>query len=473
MYAEKSRMSALRRIVLVLLALLSWAGAQTAQPSQLPPPTAIESDRPITKAEAKALFRSVDEILEFVSHDTGLPIHHKVKRRLITRDQVQKFVEQRIKTDQDAQRLERSQLVLKKFGMIPADYDLHAEFVKLLREQVAAYYDPKTKTVNLLDWVAPDLQRPVLAHELTHALQDQAVGLTQWLRAASKENGNLPDPEELVSEEAQAARENVSEGQAMLAMLDYTLAPAGLSVLKSPAAVDMMRAQMTEGADLPIVAAAPVYLRESLYMPYTFGLDFERAVLVKNGTTAAYSGTLEHPPADTLQVMLPNEYLENKPVAQLKVPDLDKLMGPDYERYDFGGIGAFDIYLMAKQYAPDKDAKEYYPHWRGGYYLAAHLKSAPQEQISLIFFSRWDSPESAQMFGKMYEDYVPQRYPLYKDFPVFPLNDEIGDEAAHFPGQNVLVQRHQSDLLIVETFDQAARVRISQALLPGFSLARW
>ena len=133
----------------------------------------IESPKPITKAEAKALFRSVDEILQFVSHDTGLPIKHKVKKKLITRDQVERYVEDHIKSDKDVQRIERSQLVLRKFGMIPRDYDLHAEFIKLLREQVAAFYDPKTKTVNLLDWVRPELQRPVLAHELTHALQDQ------------------------------------------------------------------------------------------------------------------------------------------------------------------------------------------------------------------------------------------------------------------------------------------------------------
>jgi len=441
--------------------------AQTEQPQQPPSPSSIQSDHPVTKAEAKELFRSVDDILEFISHDTGLPIRHKVKRKLITRDQVQKFVEQRIKTDQDAQRLERSQLVLKKFGMIPAGYDLHAEFVKLLREQVAAYYDPKTKTVNLLDWVAPDLQRPVLAHELTHALQDQAVGLTQWLRAGGKDNGNLPDQEELVSEEAQAARENVSEGQAMLAMLDYTLAPSGLSVVKSPEVVDAMRATMTDDKDLPEAAAAPVYLRESLYMPYTFGLDFERAVLVKNGTTAAYAGMLEHPPVDTLQVMKPDDYVNNRRVSPLNVPDLDRLIAPDYERYDFGGIGAFDIYLMAKQYAPDQNAKEYYPHWRGGYYLAPHRKTAPKQQIGLIFFSRWDSPESAKLFATLYGDYVPTRYKganrLPASCPVAQGESECNILEWDTSEGRVALERQGTDLLVLEGFDAATERRLRAA----------
>src|SRR5271165_2691146 len=256
-----------------------------AQPHspQTSPSQAAESEasKPITKAQAKELFRSVDEILQFVSQDTGLPIKHKVKRKLITRDKVESYVEKRMKEDKDTQRLERSQLVLKKFGMIPPDYDLHSEFLKLLGEQVAAYYDSKTKTVNLLDWVQPELQKTVLAHELTHALQDQAVGLEKWSLAGAKDDSPLPDQQEQVVEEAQAARQNVTEGQAMVAMLDYTLAPGGVTVLTAPDVVNAMRATMTDGKDSPVLAAAPVFLRESLLMPYTFGLDFVRDVLIK------------------------------------------------------------------------------------------------------------------------------------------------------------------------------------------------
>ena len=75
--------------------------------------------------------------------------------------------------DEDTQRLRRSELVLKKFGLLPRDFNLETFLVALLREEVAGYYDPKTKTVNLLDWVPIEEQEPVMAHELTHALQDQ------------------------------------------------------------------------------------------------------------------------------------------------------------------------------------------------------------------------------------------------------------------------------------------------------------
>ena len=118
-----------------------------------------------------------------------------------------------------------------------------------------------------------------------------------------------------------------------------------------------MRASMADNKDSPVFAAAPMFLRESLMMPYTFGLEFVRTVLANKGKDAAYAGMLEHPPIDTRQIMQPETYLMKQDVPPLAIPDLDKLVAPDYERFDFGGMGEFDIYLLAKQYGGD-DAQE-------------------------------------------------------------------------------------------------------------------
>ena len=50
----------------------------------------------------------------------------------------------------------------------------------MMREQVAGYYNVKDQTVYLLDWIEPAAQRAILAHELTHALQDQNFLLEKW-----------------------------------------------------------------------------------------------------------------------------------------------------------------------------------------------------------------------------------------------------------------------------------------------------
>jgi hypothetical protein len=440
-------------------------GVEAQQPPVTPPQPRAQG--PITKAQAKELFRSVDEILRFVNTDTGLPIKQSVKRKLITREAIENYIEKRIKEDKDTQKLERSQAILKKFGLLPPGYDLHAQFLRLLDEQVAAYYDAKTKTVNLLDWVPPDQQRPVLAHELTHALQDQKVDLQKWSLAGAPDDRPQPDNQEEVVEEAQAARQAVTEGQAMVVFLDYSLAPMGKDVLSAPEMVDVMRAGMGDSSESPEFSRAPMFLKESLLMPYTFGIDFVRYVLVHRGKDAAFPGMLDRPPADTRQVMQPETYLANEVVPPLKVPDLDKLVGRDYERYDFGEMGEFDVYLLTKQYAAERDPKEIYPHWRGGYYFAVHRKNTPKDQIALLYLSHWDSPEAAQEFARIYLEYSPRRY----NVPGGTIGSGgSGDREVwcNCGGQaNVKLKTKGEDLLILEDFDSNTEENLRAALLLG------
>src|SRR3979411_2233267 len=163
-------------IALLLTCSVAYGGTKRSTASGESP----SSQTPMTKEQAKELFRSVDEILSFVSTDTKLPIEHSVKRKLISRDEVNRYLREKFDEDQGAKRMERSEIVLKKFGLLDRDFHLRPFLLSLLTEQIAGFYDNKTKTVNLLDWIKPEEQKPVLAHELTHALQDQKVGLTKW-----------------------------------------------------------------------------------------------------------------------------------------------------------------------------------------------------------------------------------------------------------------------------------------------------
>lgn len=156
----------------------------TPPPGQTAPPSKPDSESPakpnsgdttkgethITPDQAKELFGMVDVLLKFSSQETGLPIKSDVKRQLTTRTAVESYLNEKFDEDQDAKRMQRSEIVLKKFGMLDRDFNLKPFLLALLKEQIEAYYDPKTKTVNLLDWISPDEQKPVLAHELTHAL---------------------------------------------------------------------------------------------------------------------------------------------------------------------------------------------------------------------------------------------------------------------------------------------------------------
>ena len=201
----------------------SWSGTDYSDAHDAcgaQPPTGVgNAEKPaetrLTQAQAKELFRSVDDILHFASDDSKLPVKHEVKRKLQTRASVEKYVIDKFNDDEDAKRMQRSEIVLKKFGLLDRDFQLKPFLVSLLTEQIAGYYDSKTKTVNLLDWIAPDSQKPVLAHELTHALQDQYVNLDKWenqsLSDISKDYAD--DNKHIAVDEVDTAREAVSRGR--------------------------------------------------------------------------------------------------------------------------------------------------------------------------------------------------------------------------------------------------------------------
>ena len=374
-------------------------------------PAAPPADKKITPDEAKQLFSSIDDTLAWLGKDTGYPVKQKVKGELVSREQVAKYVETKLNEDEDAKRLERSEVVLKKFGLLPRDFDLHSFLVQLLKEQVAGYYDVKTKSMYLLDWLEPDAQKPVLAHELTHALQDQNFGLDAWENPKAPKT-NDKDDYSYDEDEASTARSAVAEGQGMVTLVDYMLRDTGHTLAESPKVAGMMRNAMTNNDDFPLLQRAPLMIRESLVFPYGDGLSFEAALLEKSKDTA-FSGAFRRPPQDTHEILDVAAYLDGHPVQWLVLPDLKKELGSGYEKYDVGSIGQLDTKIFVEQYADQDTANDLAKAWRGGAYYAATNKDPKLNgtaKIALLYLSHWDSDEDADEFAEIYADYIPKRY---------------------------------------------------------------
>jgi hypothetical protein len=376
--------------------------------------TQAEAEQKISPKEAEELFRSVDEILQFASKDTSLPIKQPVKRTLTSRDQVVAYITKHMSEDEDAQRLRRSELVLKKFGLLPRDFDLQTFLLALLREQVAGYYDPRTKTVNLLDWVDVEQQRPVLAHELTHALQDQSFGLERWMKAGAGDraanDGKDPTQADIESDETAAARQAVVEGQAMVVLVDYILEPTGQSLKDSPQIVEALKQGMLVGtADSIQFHNAPIYLKEALTFPYRYGIDFVADIMAKDGKEKAFAGVFANPPRTTREIMEPKTYLSGEHLEPMRLPDFSRIF-KSYEHFDSGAVGEFDVAVLIDQYAGSKTSNDLYPHWRGGYYYAARPKSNADGTLGLLYVSRWSSPEKAGEFAAIYARSLEKRY---------------------------------------------------------------
>lgn len=385
--------------------------SDTDKPTPDKSPTS-QPETKITPEQAEQLFRDVDTILNFASNDTSLPKKHDVKRRLVGREEVVSYLQKNMAEDKDVQRLRRTELVLKKFGLLPKDFDLQTFLVSLLEEQVAGYYDAKTKTVNLLDWVAPDLQRPVLAHELTHALQDQSFNLDKWLKKGSEDLDTKRDlkPEDITKDENSEARQAVTEGQAMVVLMDYMLAPMHRTVANSPEVVQMMNDSMANGsADSNIYQNAPVFMKEALTFPYRYGVEFEAEVLRQQGKEKAFKATFQNPPQTSREIMEPQTYITGEHLAPLPLPDFKHIFKA-YDRFDIGAIGEFDVAVLAEQYAGLETSKRIYPNWRGGYYYSVHPKGNPGAPLQLVFVSKWATPKAADQFAAVYARGMQQRY---------------------------------------------------------------
>ena len=405
-------------LIALLLVVSVWAqeasGGASASQDQTP---AGENDRAtqestMSSKEAKELFRSVDEILRFSSQDTDLPIKHEVKRKLANRDEVQSYIKKSIKDDKDAKRLERSSAVLKKFGLLPRNFDLPSFLVAMLREQVAGYYDPKTKTVYLLNWLDVDSQKPVLAHELTHALQDQSFGIEKWMKEAEPTDNKKgdPSPADIKDDEESEARQAVIEGQAMVVLLDYSLAPTGKTLLDSPQIVEALKQGMLVGtADSPTFRDAPIFLKEELTFPYRYGLDFTLALLQVGGKELAYAGAFKNPPKTTREIMEPKTYLSHETLPPLKLINMDTDLKA-YEAFDIGAMGEFDVDVLVEQYAGRDAAAAIYPEWRGGYYFAGRSKADTSAPLALVYISRWSTPAKAAEFAAVYAKSLAKRY---------------------------------------------------------------
>jgi hypothetical protein len=499
----------------VVVLVFAAAPAQTAPQSSPPTSTPPAQEHRISPEEAQQLLRSVDDVLQFDSENTGLPIRKDVKRALAGRQQVQDYIHSRIRDDEDAERLRSAASVLKKFGLLPRDFRLESFLVELMGEQVAGYYDTKSKTVYLLNWLPPETQQPVLAHELVHALQDQNYGIEEWVRKAEVRNRGAE--KQIASDEALAARHAVVEGQAMAVMVDFLLAPIHGSLVNSPLMAKAIQQGMLQGSDSPVLARTPLYIRQLLLFPYSYGLNFVRELLLRHGKRGAYVDVFRNPPESTRQIMQPETYLAGEKLPPLRVPGLDRTLGPGYQPLDIGSVGQFDVSVMVQQFSPDPDTNNavgstdhsvgtpragvdgpvrpaaardgsetngnapLWTHWRGGYYYAARRKPAPgvstataevpPSDIALIYVSRWDTPEAAAEFARIYAASVERRYTGVRssssspgncsDCPLARFDGLIAFETDEGP---VSIEAHGDLVLAIESFPPATAEKIRTAV---------
>jgi hypothetical protein len=283
-----------------------------------------------------------------------------------------------------AEHFARTELTMKKFGLLPRDFDVRDFMEKSSGPEVAGYYDPKTKSISSADWIPLEQRRPVLAHELTHALQDQNYDLDR-AEAGRAKSGIKPDS---TMDESVLARHAVGEGQATVVYIDYILAAYGRNLPNGPGVLARMgEPAVTAVVDTEFLHNAPMIMREAGTFPYREGLIFEGELLEK-GVRAWHSREpLRGPRASTHEVLQPEE------IPPVHIPDVKGVLADKYEVYDSGAIGELDLRALLKQYGERRMADQLAANWRGGTYVAFKRAqvavSLTTGDVASLYVSHW------------------------------------------------------------------------------------
>jgi len=269
-----------------------------AVPTPPPPSVAAPADAAVSDggvaahrndALARRLSALADRIVSDVAAVRGLAPRGPIARGVMDRDAIVARLRARTQQEYGPGEVAREGQLLRGLGLIPANLDYEATLYALLEEQVLGFYDPDARRLYIADWVPEAAQATTMAHELTHALQDQHFDIGRFTHHVQGRG------------DAQTAAMAVLEGDATAAMLEFALRPSGRSVRTSPEVVGMIEGQLAAN-DQPRLAAAPRAVRETLLFPYVAGLRMCVARLQAGGWSAI-DDLLRRPPESTEQVM--------------------------------------------------------------------------------------------------------------------------------------------------------------------------
>jgi hypothetical protein len=385
------RILRLLRVATVLALISSIAPRAWSQEAAAGPP-------PSTAASNPDFLATTDEVLNDMSALTGWKLKTPLKKSIRSRAEIREYVLRQMDDEKDAKERYASEKSGEAFGLFPKDFNLDSFLVDLLTEQIAGLYDPKKHEFYIADWIAPEEQRMVMSHELTHALQDQYFHIEAWVRAARP------------NDDAEMAREAVLEGSAMAGMLDYMLKDKGLQLRDLPD-VDpsLFVGDLTQ---TPMLKKSPPFIKDSLLFPYFSGLSFSMGVLRTTGWSG-FASVFERPPANTQQILHPALYRANKVPLPLQVDLPEGVPGKDWNKLEENAMGEFGWQEILKQFLDDGRAKGAAVGWDGDDYICFEQKET--KKLFLATRERFNTDSLAEGFFAAYSEALEKRYPERHD----------------------------------------------------------
>lgn len=383
------------KILLLLLVILCSLAAVSHPAAGLQNPAPGATTQSQQQADADLLAQA-DEVLQKMSRMTGLPIKSPVHKKIVSREEVRKILLHNLHTEYTPQDIHVQEATLRAFGLIGGDFDLQKFLIDFYTEQVAGFYDPRTKTMYMADWIPPEVQGMVLSHELTHALQDQNFDLVQYMKAVKNQD------------DAEAARQAVVEGYATTAMFQNMLGDAPISAMPSFDAVlgPLIRQQM---AAFPVFSKAPYFFKLQALFPYIGGASF----ISKGLRRKDWQGLNElftSPPSTTKALYQPNVYFDHVALPEVKLPAQTPLgSAPGLQQMDENTLGELGCNELVGQFLSEEKAAADCAGWMGDDYVV--YENPATKSYALLARTRWADADSALAFFRDYHAILARKYP--------------------------------------------------------------
>ncbi|WZO99665.1 hypothetical protein EP7_001276 [Isosphaeraceae bacterium EP7] len=395
-----------------------------------------------------------------------LPFKTEVKRDVTAREALKDFLVKELDEDSTPGEFRAMEMGMKALGFLPRNADLKATMVQVYSEEIAAFYDPRTKTMHLirepevkekdkkpvgfLDKLLgrtggfdKDQNKTVLAHELTHALADQHYDLAALQKAAK---GN---------DDAAMAVSALIEGEATLTMMAAQMDDwQGKAITVLPSA-DLERTmsfimpfmKFAGGASLK---KAPPVLIESLVFPYLRGLVFVSKLTNDKGWEGI-DEAYKNPPLSTEQILHPEKYQAKPDVPTLI--DLGTLdAGPDWKELGRNVVGEMQTSVLLNKHGGKKAAAG----WDGDRYA---VFEKPGGKLGLVWALTWDTEEDAKEFAQGYARFQATKMNADAETP-----DQPADALRRsVRGTDYAIDRRGVDVTIVEGFDTKTTLGLIEA----------
>ena len=328
-------------------------------------------------ADAADIQQRRKEIEASVERLRELSFLQPVAYREIPRTELPAILRAKLGQQVPDQEFDHTGVALAALGLIPPGTDLKKTYLGLLGEQVGAFYDQHSQELFTFSGqsLANSQNQVILAHELTHALEDQHFHL---VRLPLEAKGN---------DDRVLAASALVEGDATLVMNRYLIGSLSAATIR-----ESLAATLT--TDVRQLAAAPRFLRETLLFPYLRGQEFCQR-LYDGGGWPELARAFEHPPASTSLILHPERFLAgpSEEPATVEFPDTQLLGEPPIDDNVLGEFGLRQWLLVRLK--DDALAVGTAAGWKGDRYLVYGGTRA----ASYVWETVWRSPGEAGTFA--------------------------------------------------------------------------